>query len=312
MNVCLMKHFIANVKDQETKQVLQYAKNLSEGHIVTLTTIFNKEKLPLPVGFTNADVNIDAPKLFSDMFYLRYLQKMGRVGTSINGMALGTSYREDVVDFYLSAVNESGQLFKKVINVLKEKGTLIRSPYIHYPETVEYVPDEQFFSGYLTLHKRPLLAVEINHLANNIEANAIGQTMIEGFAQVVTTKEVREYLQKGMMLSRKIIDTLDCIIKDNHTTSPFTACGTVTTSTTAPFSDKLVMAVVSMLNMVSLSNLSQGSAASMRSDLVGEYLELTARVSKFSTSGAKISVKNGWLEKPPQTPDRKRLQEHDK
>jgi hypothetical protein len=191
---------------------------------------------------------------------------------------------------------------------MKVKGVLVRSPYIPYPEKVEYIQDEHFFSGYLTLHKRPLLAVEINHLSNNIEANTIGRTLIEGFAQVAGKKEVREYFQEGYKVSTKNIETFEKIIRKDHTNTPFTSGGIVTRSTISPFSDKLMMGFVATLNMVSINIFWQGIAASMRTDLIGEYTSLIAQIGKYANVGAKIAVGNGWVEKPPQTPDRQKIQ----
>ncbi|MGG1397726.1 DUF3231 family protein [Bacillus salipaludis] len=39
LNVCMMKYFIATVEDEETKNILQHSKQLSEGHLVTITSI---------------------------------------------------------------------------------------------------------------------------------------------------------------------------------------------------------------------------------------------------------------------------------
>ncbi|MEQ6390191.1 DUF3231 family protein [Bacillaceae bacterium S4-13-58] len=309
LNICMMKHFLANVDDQEIKELLEHAKSLSESHLETLTSIFEKEKMPIPHGYSYADVVEDAPRLYSDGFYLRYLQKMGRVGSHAHSMALGTSYREDVLNFFLSALNQSSQLYKRAISLLKMKGELVRSPYIPYPEKVEYIHDEHFFSGYLTLHKRPLLAVEINHLSNNIEANTIGRALIEGFAQVAEDKEVREYFQEGCRISTKLIETLEKIIRKDKTNTPFASGGIVTRSSISPFSDKLMMGAVAMLSMVSIANLGQAIAASMRTDLIGEYSSLITQIGKYASVGAKIGVENGWVEKPPQTPDRQEIQE---
>lgn len=309
LNLCLMTSFMDSSTDSKVKKILQQSKAFSEKNIKKITELFNKEKIAIPQGYSQADVNEKAPKLYSDIFYLRFLERMGRVGASINGMALGTSYREDVIDFYILNLNESSKLYKNVLNLMKAQGVLVRSPYIPYPEKVEFIQDEHFFHGVFTLHKRSLLAVELNHLANNIEANIVGRTLIEGFAQVAERKEVRDFFQQGIKLSNTIINQLENVIKKNETNSPFTSSGTVTNSTIAPFSDKLMMAFVAGLNMISLENLGKGIAASMRNDLIMIYTELIGQVGKYASVGAKLAVNNGWVEKPPQTIDKRDLQD---
>ena len=54
------------------KLVLFYSKlyDLSNQHFTELTNLFNQEELTIPDGFTDNDVNINAPRLFADSFYL--------------------------------------------------------------------------------------------------------------------------------------------------------------------------------------------------------------------------------------------------
>ncbi|MFD2681963.1 DUF3231 family protein [Bacillus seohaeanensis] len=308
MNICIMNHFLSVVEDKEIEEILNHSKKLSVGHLDTISTIFKEEKIPLPQGYTKSDVVENSPKLFSDLFYLRFLQHMGRQGANINGMALGTSYRDDIKSFYLAALNESAELYNRVGDLMSVKGILVRSPNIAYPEKVEFIQDENFMAGYLTLHKRPLLAVEITHLSNNIEANLIGETLILGFAQVTENEEVKSYCQKGIRLSREIISSLNEILSDDKINAPFTWESALTNSTTSPFSDKLIMGLLSSLNSISIGNMGLGIGASMRSDLVAEYTSLTAQTVKYANAGTKISIKNGWIEKAPQQLDFKKLQ----
>lgn len=306
-NICIMKHFLSNVEDKEVEEILQHSKNLSTGHIQSFTSIFQKEGIPIPQGYTIADVNETAPRLYSDSFYLRFLQFMGRTGANLNGMALGTSYREDIRAYYLSSLNESGQLYDRIIELLEVKGLLTRTSYIAYPKEVEFVEDIHFLSGYLTLNKRALLAIEISHLSNNIEANFIGKTLIDGLAQVAKSKDVRKQLHEGYKLASEIVNTLEKTLEHNHTDSPFTADSATTESTVSPFSDKLIMALTSILTSISVNNFGQAIGASFRSDLIGEYTQLLAKVGKYATANAKLIINNGWMEKPPQSINRRKL-----
>ncbi|MCT2534364.1 DUF3231 family protein [Aquibacillus koreensis] len=308
LNICLMKHFIANVEDPDIKEIVQFSKALSEGHLKSVTSIFQQEGIPIPQGYTDADVNEEAPRLFSDTYYLRFLQFMARTGASINGMALGTSYREDTLAYYRAAINESTELYNRVINLMKVKGILVRTPYMNYPTKVEFIEDDSFLSGILTTNKRSLLAIEINHLSNNIEANAIGRTLMDALTQVTASNKVKQHLQDGYKLATDVIKTLQNTLDKNHTYSPFPSDSTITDSKVAPFSDKIMMGLSSILSTISMGMLGQGLAASMRTDLIASYTQLIAKVGKYASTGAKIAIGEGWMEKPPQTTDRNKLQ----
>ncbi|MGD6879644.1 DUF3231 family protein [Bacillus infantis] len=308
LNICVMKHFAATVVDPEVKEIVEFSKDLSEGHLNTLKMIFQKENLLTPQGYTDADVNDKTPKLYSDIFYLRFIQMMARYGCFLNGNVLGTTYREDIRAYYTAATEESSELYNRVVKLMESKGILIRSPYIAYPKKIEFVDDTSFFTGHLTLNKRPLLAIEITHLANNIEMNYVGRTMVDGLAQITKSKEVRKHMQAGYDLATEIINTLEKTLKDEHLSTPTSPDSTMTNSTESPFTEKLLIGLNSTLSVISIGSLGLGLGASMRSDLVAEYAQLITRVGKFGVVTGTIAVHNKWMEKPPQTVDRKKLQ----
>jgi hypothetical protein len=308
LNICVMKHFSATVVDPEVKEIIQFAKELSEGHINSLKSIFEKENLPIPHGYTDADVNEKAPKLFSDIFYLRFLQMMAGYGCLLNGNILGTTYREDIRNYYTAAMNESGELYNRVVKLMNTKGLLIRSPYIAYPNETEFVEDTSFLAGHLTFNKRPLLAIEITHLAKNISMNYVGRTLADGIAQVTNSKEIKKHMQTGYDLATEIINTLEKPLKDEHISTPTSPDSAITNSTESPFSDKLVIGINSTLTVVSIGSVGLALGASLRSDLVTEYAQLIIQAGKFGVATETIAIKNKWMEKPPQTIDRKKLQ----
>ena len=82
MIVSVLKYFLNNVEDSETRAILQQTSDLSSNHIQELTNIFNQEKLTIPEGFNDNDVNVNAPRLFTDHFYLAYLCFMARVANA--------------------------------------------------------------------------------------------------------------------------------------------------------------------------------------------------------------------------------------
>ena len=68
MIVCVLKYYLSQVEDEETRAILQQTSDLSNQNIQELTNIFNKEKLTIPEGFSDKDINIEAPRLLQMLF----------------------------------------------------------------------------------------------------------------------------------------------------------------------------------------------------------------------------------------------------
>jgi hypothetical protein len=295
------------VEDLDIKEVLLFAKNISTKHITFLPTLFENEKMATPQGFTDTDWNKGAPRLYADVFNLRYLEYMGRGGMSMYALAKATSSREDIRNFFTECLIQASELYDKTIQVMLEKGILVRSPIINPPKSVEFVQKQHFLSAGFFSDKRPLLANEIAHLASNIETNCIGKTLLLGFSQTAIDKQAKNYLVRGVEIAKKSIEIFSSILKTNNLPSPSTWDSTVTESTSAPFSEKLMLFHVSMLNSMGLSNYGTSLGASMRMDLATHYTRLIAEIGKYAEDGTNLMIAKGWMEKPPQTVDREDL-----
>ncbi|WP_169797584.1 DUF3231 family protein [Neobacillus fumarioli] len=66
MVVCVYKYMLKIVEDVSIRPILEYSLQLAQGHITKIKQYFTEEKFPIPRGFTEADVNLSAPRLFSD------------------------------------------------------------------------------------------------------------------------------------------------------------------------------------------------------------------------------------------------------
>lgn len=102
MLICILKHFINNTEDSEIRVMLQQTLDLSNQHIQELTNMFNKEKITIPEGYTDKDVNISAPRLFTDSFYLTYLGYMARIGMHNNTLIINQIARSDIRDYFFN------------------------------------------------------------------------------------------------------------------------------------------------------------------------------------------------------------------
>ena len=306
LGFCMLKYFINTVEDEDIKKNLKYALGLSEKHIKLITDFLNEEGLPIPKGFSDEDVNVNAPKLFTDSFSLFYLSNMGRIGMAAYALSLNQVARGDIRDYFTDCVKSSMELYNKVSDTLLSLGLFIRAPRIEVPKEVSFVKKNSFLSGFYG-KARPLLASELMHLFSNVLTNLVGRSLITGFSQVTNSKEVREYMLKGVDISSKHMETFRKILSKENIPIPSTYESFVTDSTTPTFSNKLMMFHVSALSAAGIGNYGVSSSLSFRSDIIGNYVKLTGEIALYAEDGANILINNGWFEQPPQAINHKSL-----
>lgn len=305
-SICVLTYFLEKVKDEQIRSVLELAVLSSQEHIQYLKELFEQEGFPTPIGFTKQDVQLDARPLFSDAFYLQYLKYMSILGMTASTLALGIGARSDIVSFHKKVLSEAVHLQKAVKEVQLDKGIYVRPPYIATQTDVDFVT-KQSFLGSVVGGKRPLTAVEISHLFLNIETNLLGREMMIAFAQVAKRKEVKEYLIRGKQISTKLVTIFSNILLDNDIPAAMTWDSTATESTDQTFSDKLIMFHVAAMAAAGVGNFGSAIAASQRKDIGLKYSRLLVEIALYAEDGANIMIDHGWLEKPPQSPDRNQL-----
>jgi len=299
MIVTVLKYFLNNVEDSETRDILQQISDLSNKHIQELTIIFNNEKLKIPKGFTDSDVNINAPRLFNDSFYLTYLSFMSRVGMHNYTLILNQIARSDIRTYFSKRINEYIDLYNNSTDLKLSKGVFIRALRVEVTQETQYVKSQRFITDWFG-EKRPLLTVEITHIFSIVFSNIVGRAITTGFGQVSKNKKVSDYFFEGKDLATKYIGDLTGLLTDEGIPIPSSSDSFVTSSLIAPFSEKLMMSHCAVLSSSGISSLGMAIADSVRSDLEARYIKNTAQIMKYSKKGANIMIDNGWLPQPPQ------------
>lgn len=300
MAICVLKHFINTVEDADARPIIQYALDLSSRHIPILTNFFNQEGLPVPDGFKeNDDLNPNAPRIFDDAFYLIYLSFMARVGMKKYADLLSSISHPDLRMYFSKCINESVDLYNKTVDCRLSKGLFIKAPQIDVPNNVEYVEDKNFIFDWFG-EKRRMIAREISHTFANMIANTVGRAVSAGFGQVSKNNEVAEYIFRGKDLTNERIKIFSEILLKEDIPIPSASDSYLTRSTTAPFSEKLMMFHIISLASVGIINYGTTLADNLRSDIQAVYARLISETLKYMSDGAKIMVKNRWMEQPPQ------------
>ncbi|MCH1624048.1 DUF3231 family protein [Ferdinandcohnia quinoae] len=308
MSKCILSYFLRIIEDEDIRPIIELAHTISSSHIDTLNYMYKVENLPIPKGFTEEDVNLDAPRLYTDPFMLQYITHMARTGMLGFSSFVAFGARKEIKTFFIKGLQETADLFDKCTDVLLSKGLYIRAPYIPYPTQSDHVDSKKYLSGYSIFSKqRPLNAMEISHLYMNSLNNHIGSKLSLSFAQTSSNKKVEKWMIRGCEISQKHMKIFIDMLIDNNIQSPVSSDISITDSTTPPFSDKLTMFHMGLLSSAGIGNYATSAAASQRSDLVTNYERLSVEVAQFAKDGADIMISNEWMEQPPTTKDKEKL-----
>jgi len=303
---CLWTYFIATTKSSVLKEIEIETLDRIEKRIRIITGFLETENFPIPIGFSDSDINIDAPPLFSETFLVHFLRTELKTSLTFNTLNIGMSTRPDIRDFYSACVESTIRLNTKVTDFMLSEGILSKPPTAAISDENQSIKDPGFLAGFIG-EKRPLLAIELAHLYNNSLENSIGRILLTGFKQVAPSPEVQEFMGKGIQLCGNFIDTMSAKAMEDQIDLTFTHDIGVTTSTISPFSEKLMMFHVTVLTSKAIGQYGVSLAASMRHDLAKTYAQMMIESAYCSKQGIKIMMRNGWLEEPPQVPNREKL-----
>lgn len=295
--ICMFQHFLKHVDMEETKDILQNALNLSEQHLKEIEDIFNRENIPVPDAFGEEDVDLNAPRLFTDAYYLFYLSTMA--GFGIEGYSLIVRYvaRPDILDFFLKRIDESCKLLRKLTLLRLEKGLYLKAPRSEVSKNITYVEKETFLDGLLG-EQRPLMAREVANIFAGALFDIVWRALSTGFGQVTSSKQVKDFMFKGRDITSAHFKEFSSMLNKENILVPSMSESFVTDSTISPYSDKLMMFQVLEHCAYALGVDGAAVASSMRSDLLTLHAKFAAEILKYSSEGTKIMINNRWLEQP--------------
>jgi hypothetical protein len=294
----IISYFLRTVEDKDVKQILEYTLGIAKKHLNIISQIYSRENHPTPIGFTDEDVDLKAPRLFSDSAILFFIEELTRSRLEGYSTAIYMCTRTDIRKYFTECVADPAEIYNRVVSAMLSKGLYIRPPYIPVPENIDFAKKQSYLSGFLG-KQRPLNSIEISHLFSELQRNLQRNAMCIGFSQVARSEQVQRYMEKGKEIASIHVKTFSSLLMNNNLPVSMTWDSGVTESKISPFSDKLMMQQIRSSNVV--LSASYGRALSVvRHDLMVVFLQLQAEILKFLEDGLKIIIENGWFEKPPQ------------
>ncbi|MEH7494981.1 DUF3231 family protein [Neobacillus niacini] len=306
MSICFIRYALEHIKDEDIIEIYKHSLELSEGHVKKVKDFFVGEEVPIPKGFTDEDVNIHAPRLFQDPFYLYYIYIMTLQGLTGYSLSLSTSIRADLRNYYSTCNTETMLLFEKVIDSLLTKGLFSRPAVLTPSVDIDFVKHQSFLTGWFG-ERRPLTGIEIGDIFFNMNKMHMHVALKVGFSQVTAAKKVRQYINRGMEISTKHIAAFEKIFREEKLNSPMSWHSFVTNSTTSPFSDKWMMYQVQLSSQIAIAFYGTALSVTARADIAEKYIAMIAELVRFAEDGANLMIENGWMEEPPKASDRRTL-----
>ncbi|WP_299742171.1 MULTISPECIES: DUF3231 family protein [Rossellomorea] len=299
---CMFRHFLHYVQDTDIIQVLEYALELTERHLQKAGEFLTTEGYPIPKGFTDEDVTIDAPPLFSDTYIIVYLHIMAIHGLTRYAGAIGNVTREDQREYFIGVMTETLELYDRSTKVLTHKGIISKPPSLNNHQKVEFIKKQNFLTGWLG-KRRPISAVEISGTYLNLQKTMVKTVLELGFSQVAESKEVRNYMERARQLCNDHFKVLSSMLIEDNLHVPRTYETEVTDSTTPPFSDKLMLFHVTALLSSAIGYYGEAMGISQRRDLAASYAKMIAEIGLLAEDGMNLLIENEWMEQPPLATD---------
>lgn len=272
------------------------------------TELLKSAAYPLPLGFSEEDVDLNAPRLYSDLFYYYYTFTISQIDVSLGGMNLAAATRGDVREFYTKSLEATMRYFNTFNELMLQKGLYIRPPFISTAGEKDYVDRQSFLRGFLG-ERRLLLAAEIEQLFLGYRNNEVVAELLTGFSQVVKTEQVRSFLNRGVAIARKHIDIFTTVMEKENLPLPSHGEEAVTDSTVSPFSKRLMMNHVIALSQIGIGNYATAMASSTRHNLSTAFARLIMESANYAEDGLNIMIENGWFEESPRHIDRRDLRD---
>ena len=137
MSIQILTYFLQHCEDEYIKTLLENAIALGKDFMQRIATFFKVNNFPIPLGFTNDDVNLGAPRLYEDPFYVHYLKYAAKAGMSLYAVAIPLVMREDIREFFVYCSQCTTILLGQINNVLFEKKLISKPPIIPTPKGME-------------------------------------------------------------------------------------------------------------------------------------------------------------------------------
>jgi hypothetical protein len=302
----ILMYAVTQCDDKDIRSILQLSLDLSAQYLSKIKVIFDGENQRTPYGFSEEDVYVNAPKIYSDKLLLYILKVYSIVGLTNYGMALSLSPRQDIRKFFTDAMISSIDLSNKIDDTALEKGIYLRTPNIPATQKVEFAEDKSIM-GKIIGHKRPLTTLEITSIFDCSMVNLISEAQFLGMAQTIEDTRLKDFVSRARKTLKEQAETLNELLHKEDLPFPPSLESEVLNSSESTFSDRLSMffcfaTLADVLNIFSI-----GKVGAMRKDVFMTLSELSSEVLLLIKDATDLMLERNWFEEMPKNIDREHI-----
>lgn len=290
--------FRAQAQDEEIKNLYTYALESANEILIERKKLLNNDGYPNAIGFSETDIDVTSPTLFSDRFLLYYLHNGTRLGLEFHARSLASATRGDIRKYHSNCVISTIQLHERVVDMLLNKGLYWRTPTLPTPTTPEYIQKPTYLNGWYG-DNRPINSMELANLYQIMDHLMIIETMCRGFSQTSDADDIVELFQKGIKVAKKQYHALGELLEKDALPIAPSLSAEITDSKKRVLSDRIMVTHVAGLFGSLLSQYGFSLGAAMKHDLVTTYSAQFAKAGAFSEKITRFLIENEWLEKVP-------------
>jgi hypothetical protein len=298
MSMWYLSVFREQSNDEDIKNLYSFAIQSTNDMLITRKEILTNDGYPIPVGFSETDIDESSPPLFSDRFMLYYLCTAAQLGLKFHSRSLAIATRVDVRKYNKDCLTSAIQLHERVVDLLLNKGIYWRTPPLPTPSFPEEIQRTSYLNGWFGV-TRPINSMEIANLYSILNLLIMMETLLTGFSKTSNHEEITELFHEGVKLVKKQYNTLAEFLKEDNLPIPPTYSAEITDSKNRVFSDRIMVSHMAGLlgSLLSQYGFSLGSV--MKHDLLAAYTTQIGKAGVFSEKITKFLIEKEWLEKVP-------------
>lgn len=305
MELRFLEYFIETTEDGQIRKIVESMLNHTRKSMEEVKNLFVSENLVVPKGLTGEDIQVNTCKVFSDIFILLFCYDLSMLSLSTYPGAFVESTKKDIRNHFQSGIDFNLNIHNEMVNLMLSKGVYTRPPQLAVENVVDFVDEKKYLSGLLG-ESRPINMPEVANVFRLIHRAHFSKMVFVAFSKLANSKDLKQHFSKGRDGIQAVLDSLQEVLEKENIPIPAASDYNILEVENSPFSDKLMLYFVnSCLGLFCFTMLCQAMTSSFRSDIVAKVAKIMLQMQDYYKDGVKLTIKEGWMEKPPQSIDRK-------